>query len=148
MKKYLNIDGTEKILELYKCWPSDHDAEIISIFLSREKSKGKYGPTLEIKVHCFNITNELNDIGHYKTINHAQITIEFCDVVEFSLAHSFGTQNPLSSMSIDDIRSHQLENINYKVEFCAHLTSDVDFKCSSINILSLEEGIPIGSIYA
>ncbi|VAX04484.1 hypothetical protein MNBD_GAMMA19-2114 [hydrothermal vent metagenome] len=99
-------------------------------------------------LHGFEMTTELNDKGHYKTINHAQIEFKFYDVVEFSLTHGFGTQNSLSGISIEDIRSHQLEGINYSVGFDAHLNSDVEFKCSSISVVSVEEGIPNESIYA
>ncbi len=148
MEKYLNIDGSEKIVELYGGWPSFHDSEVLSVSLDRGKEKGEFGPSLTIKLHGFAMTNELNDKGHYKTVNHAQITFQFYDVVEFSLTHGFGTQNPLSGVSIEDIRSHQLERINYSVGFDAHLNCDIEFKCSSILVVSVEEGIPNESIYA
>lgn len=148
MDKYLNIEGSEKILKLYGGWPSFHDSEILSVNLGRAKTKGKYGPTVTIKLHGFVMTNEIDDKGHYKTVDHAQIVFQFYDVVEFELTHGFGTQNPLSEVSIEDIRSHQLEDINYSVRFGAHLNCDVEFKCSSVTVASVVEGIPSESIYA
>lgn len=148
MGKYLNIEGSEKVLELYGEWPSFHDAEILSVNLDRGKAEKKCGPIVAIKLHGFAITNELDDKGHYKVVNHAQIVFQFYGVVEFALTHGFGTQNPLSGVSIEDIRSHQLEGINYFVEFSAHLNCDIEFKCSSVVVASVEEGIPNESIYA
>lgn len=148
MDQYLNIEGSEKILELYGKWPSFHDAEILSVNLDRGKAEGKFGPTVTINLHGFEITNELNDKGHYKTVKHAQIVFQFYDVVEFELTHGFGTQNPLSGVSIEDVRSHQLEGINYSVGFGAHLNCDIELRCSSIMVASVEEGVPNESIYA
>ncbi len=148
MDKYLNIEGSEQITGLYDEWPSFHDAEVISVDLDRGKQKGKLGPTVTVKIHGFTITNELNEKGHYKTVNHAQITFQFYDVVEFSLEHGFGAQNPLAGVSIKDIRSHQLEGINYDVGFGAHFNCDIEFKCASISVVSVAKGIPNESIYA
>ncbi len=146
MKQYLNIDGTEPILEIYEEWPSFHDAEVISFCLDRNKFEGCYGPTITIKVHCFEITNQIEN-RHYKTVKHNLITFAFYDLVEFELHHGFGQQNPLSGFTIIDISSDQLENIRYKVGFDAHLNCDLSFKCSKIKILSIEESIPIDSVY-
>ncbi len=148
MVKYLNIEGSEKVLELYEEWPSFHDAEILSVNLDRQKTSGQYGPTVTIKLHTFVMTNEVDNKGYYKTIKHAQIIFQFYDVVEFELTHGFGIQNSLSDVSFKDIRSHQEEGINYAVEFCAHFNCDIDFKCSSITVIEVKEGIPNESIYA
>ena len=34
------------------------------------------------------------------------------------------------------------------VSFDAHMTCDLHFKCSKIEVLSIEGGIPVGSVYA
>lgn len=39
MDKYLKIEGSKKIVELYGGWPSFHDAEVLLINLNREKEK-------------------------------------------------------------------------------------------------------------
>jgi len=146
MNKYLNIEGSEEILSIFGRWPSFHDAEILSVFLDRNAHKGKHGPTAIIKVHCFLITNEIID-NKYRTIKHNIITFAFYDVVEFELSYGFGQQNHLSGIEILDIRSDQLENINYQINFDAHMTCDLHFKCSIIDVLSIEGGMPIGSVY-
>jgi len=51
MGKYINIEGSERILDLYGEWPTFHDSEVLSVNLDREKENGKYGPTVTIKVH-------------------------------------------------------------------------------------------------
>jgi Immunity protein 50 len=142
MDRYLDIAGSEQILSIYGEWPSFHDAEIISVFLDRKRYEGKYGPTVKVHVHCFEITNEIVD-GHYKTINHNVINFAFYDVVEFEL-NGFDHQNILSGLNIKNIRSYQLENINYQVNF----TCGLHFQCSTIEILTVETGIPNDSVYA
>ena len=148
MRQYLNIEGSEGILDLYGEWPLFHDSEILSVNLDRGKTEGNYGPTVTIKIHGFQMTNEIDEQGQYKTVKHAQIVFQFYDVVEFELTHGFGTQNPLWGVSVEDIRSHQLEGINYSVGFGAHLNCDIEFKCASITVKSVDEGIPSESIYA
>lgn len=147
MNKYLNIEGSEKILSIFQEWPSFHDAEILSVVLDRNAFKGQYGPTVTVRLHCFQITNEVVN-NQYRTVKHNVVTFAFYDVVEFNLGHGFGQQNPLSGFTILDIRGDQLENINYNVSFDAHMTGDLHFKCSKIEVLSVEGGIPDGSVYA
>lgn len=146
MNKYLNIDGTEELLRIFGEWPSFHDAEILSVLLDRNPQDGRYGPTITVKVHCFQMTSEVVD-GYYKTIKHNVVTFAFYDVVEFHLSYGFGQQNSLSEFFISDIRADQLENINYKVSFDAHTNCDLNFKCSKIEVLSMEPRIPDGSVY-
>jgi hypothetical protein len=147
MNRYLNIAGSEGILGIFEVWPSFHDAEIISVLLDRNSCKGQYGPTVTIKLHCFQISNEV--VGNqYKTIKHNIVTFAFYDVVNFNLGYGFGQQNSLSGFTISDIRGDQLENINYKVCFDAHTTCDLHFNCSKLEVLSIESGIPVGSVYA
>ena len=147
IKQHLNIDGSEYVFKIYEKWPSFHDAEIISLNLDRAKSEGSYGPTVIVEIHYFEITNEVVN-NHYKTVKHNIIKLSFYDVVEFELDHGFGQQNPLSGITIIDIRRDQLENIHYKVSFDAHMNCDLRFKCSTIKVLSIEEGMPDGSVYA
>lgn len=147
MNKYLNIEGSEKILSIFRGWPSFLDAEILSVVLDRNAFKGQYGPTVKVNLHCFQFTNEIVD-NHYRTINHNIVTFAFYDVVEFNLGYGFGQQNQLSGFTISDIRGDQLENINYNVSSDAHMTCDLHFKCSNIEVLSIEGGIPVGSVYA
>ena len=147
MNKYLNIEGSEEILSIFGAWPSFHDAEILSVVLDRNAFKGQYGPTVTVTLHCFQITSEIGG-NQYRTVKHNIVAFAFYDVTEFNLGHGFGQQNSLSGFTILDIRSDQLENINYNVIFDAHMTSDLHFKCSKIEVLSVEGGIPDGSVYA
>ncbi len=89
MKRYLNIDGSEQILKIHEEWPSFHDSEVISLCLDRDKLKGYFGPTITIKIHCFQITNQVVR-NHYKIVKHNIITFAFYDLVEFELHHGFG----------------------------------------------------------
>lgn len=147
INKHLNIEGSEQVLITFGGWPSFHDAEIISVFLDRNPQKGKYGPTATVALHCFQITGEVVD-NRYRTINHNIVTFAFYDVVELRLDHGFGQQNPLSELFISDVHGDQLDNISYAVIFDAHLTCDLRFKCSKIEVLSIKYGAPGDSVYA
>ncbi len=146
MNKYFDIDGTEELLKIFGEWPSFHDSEVLSVMFDRNAIKGRYGPTLIVKIHCFQITNEVIN-GCYKTINHHIIEFAFYDAVEVSLGYGFGQQNSLSGFFISDIREYQLDNVNYEVHFDGHTKCDLRFKCSKIEVQSIEPGIPEGSVY-
>jgi hypothetical protein len=68
--------------------------------------------------------------------------------VEFELKYGFGNQNSISSLWVEDIRKDQLENINFEVGIGTHSNAEVGFRCSGIEILSVEPGIPSDSVYA
>ena len=93
------------------------------------------------------MTSEIDERGYYKTINHATITFYFTDVVDFELKYGFGNQNPISDLSITDIRKDHLENINYAVGIGSSINAELEFRCASIEILSIEAGVPDGSGY-
>jgi hypothetical protein len=148
MCDYTGIKNHEAVLKHYGSWPSFHDAELISILLDRDKGEGLYGPTATIKIHAFNMTDQVDERGYYIAADHAVITFYFTDIVEFELQYSFGNQNPISELYIEDIRSHQLENINYAVHIDTDLSAEIRFKCAGIEVKSVEGGIPDGSVYA
>ena len=62
------IPSASALVEWFGYWPSFHDAEVLSILLKREGESC-------VKVHTFQMTNDLNASGHYGCIKH--VTVNF-----------------------------------------------------------------------
>ena len=148
MSNYAGIKNHEAVLKQFGCWPSFHDAEILSILLDRKKGEGLCGPTATIKIHAFIMTDEVDEHGYCKTINHAVVAFYFTDVVQFELKYGFGNQKSMSSLWVEDIRKDQMENIDFSVSIGTTSNAEVGFRCSGIEVLSVEPGIPEDSAYA
>ena len=136
------------VVQLYGEWPSFHDAEVLSIALDRSSSEKGFGPFLKARVHCFTLTSEITEGGVYRTISHAVLTITFCEVIELEWQYGFGSQNSLSTLIIEPVTYEKQPRARYKVRFVAHETCDLQFLCSSIEVVDVLPGIPEESVYA
>ncbi len=149
MTQFLGIDGSEQLIDIYGEWPSFHDAEILLICLDRnyyDEINHSYRPAITIKIHCFNLTNDIIE-GKYKTTKHHSITLIFTGLVEFEFKYGFGNQNVVSDIIITDISSHQLEDIKYSIYIDSMTQCELQFQCHKTKVLSIEAGIPMCSIY-
>jgi hypothetical protein len=88
------IEGKSKVVEWFGKWPAFHDAEIVSLELVR------YGNSI-LKIHTWNITNQLNEKGYYVTDKHAVVSFTLIDVINLEL-FGFG-QNVISELEIEQI---------------------------------------------
>jgi hypothetical protein len=68
------IKNEKALTDIFGRWPSFHDAEIISIYLDRS---GQDGPSLEAKIHLFEMTNRVDAKGYYVLKNHILVTFRF-----------------------------------------------------------------------
>src|SRR5690349_8078454 len=88
------IAGAHKLVEVFGYWPSFHDSEVLWVRLDRKPTGDGYGPTLEVLVHTFEMTSEVNSGGHYVLRNHVLVHLQFLDVVELHM-DGFNHQNAL-----------------------------------------------------
>ena len=112
-------------------WPSFHDAEIISMRLERA---GEDTPYLEVDIHVFEMTKEIDAKGYYVLKNHTRVTFRFCEI---SLEHLkwFNHQNVLSDLIIQESnrtdKEHPIEVVMPSSYGC-----EVKLECERIKIVS------------
>jgi len=80
------IQGSEKLTRIFGYWPSFHDAEIIDLHFWRgvvEPDQGRYDfPVLTLKIHVWELTNDVNSNGFLVLKHHTITTLRFFDVDE------------------------------------------------------------------
>src|SRR6266550_5444997 len=93
------IEHSDKLTGIFGRWPSFHDAEVLRLALDRT---GPEGPTLDVQIHVFAATSEVDSTGHYVLKNHTLVTLRFTEVAVENLQW-FNKQNVLFELAIVDI---------------------------------------------
>ena len=91
------IVNSRRLVERFGFWPSFHDAEVVSLTLDR---RGENGPTAELLVHTWAMTDKIDERGYYVLENHTLVRFMLEKVVscEFS---ELNRQNVLFGLSIE-----------------------------------------------
>ena len=87
--------------------PSFHDAEVLVLELDRG------GATCRLRVHAFEITNEVDPAGYCVLARHALVSFVLSGVTDLELA-GFNHQNVLSGLSI----SREVDGYRVELEPC------------------------------
>lgn len=73
------IQGSEKLINIFGYWPSFHDAEVIELNFWRgnvDPDVGSYDfPVLTVKLHLWEITDDLNGQGYFGRVKHTLTTM-------------------------------------------------------------------------
>jgi hypothetical protein len=141
-----SVAGSEKLTALFGYWPSFHDAEVVEIRLRRGDAQAPF-PTLAARVHVFEMTDEIARSGAYVCRHHCIVELLFVDVVQLEL-DDFNHQNALMGLEIAEVSERQLERVKFEVHFDGAYGTDLRFSCRSVEVVSVEPGLPPGSVYA
>jgi hypothetical protein len=99
-----SIQGSEKLTAIFGYWPSFHDAEVIELHFWRgdvDTERERYVfPVLTVKLHAWELTNEVDERGYLVLRHHTMTTLRFHDVDEFKM-ESFNHQNAIFGLSIE-----------------------------------------------
>lgn len=138
------VKGHEKLTAVYDGWPSFHDSEVLSIHLDRE------GPAIEMRVHLFEGFREENS-DRISWRNHTVATLKFSRVVEVQL-DGFNNQNVIFDFAIESVAKEpgvaMWDGPAYRIEIDSSYGVGGSFICRSIEVVSVERGIPPGSTYS
>lgn len=135
------IENSEALTEVFGRWPSFHDAEILWIHFDRDGQCGYSGPTLETRIHVFEMTSEVNAQGGYVLRHHTLVTLRFLQVDNFN-ADGFNHQNVLWGLEITDVSERQLENIRFQVRFPSSYGLEMAFICKAIMVVATDAYSP------
>lgn len=140
------ITGSEKLVAKFGYWPTFHDAEVLWAKLDRHPQGEGFGPTFDVLIHAFEMTNEVGPDGHYVLRHHVLVHLLFRDVAELRL-EGFNNQNALFGLAMSDIRERQLEHLQFEVRFDSAYGMDSLFQCHAVEVISVtpcsKDGEPI-----
>jgi hypothetical protein len=123
---------------------SFHDAEVHRIVLDRS---GPDGPTLEIQIHVFQMTREVDLSGHYISRNHVLISMRFTRICLQQL-EGFNHQNVLSCLNIFPINPEENEGLGIGVELPSLYGMEATFQCAECEITDIQPFEPSAKLLA
>ena len=140
------IQGSEKLTSIFGYWPSFHDAEIIDLHFWRgvvEPDQGRYDfPVLTLRIHVWDLTNEVNSKEFLVLKHHTLTTLQFCDVDEFRM-EGFNHQNAILGLSV----THQQRAKGPSPCFVVHLEPafgmGASFSCLRVEVV---DAIPCSEV--
>src|SRR5437016_1927358 len=87
------LGNTEAVVKAFGYWPSFHDAPVVSF----QYSEGSPG-TVELTLHGWEMTSELDAQGYYKLIKHHLVRFTFHEISDADL-RQFVPENLLFGLS-------------------------------------------------
>src|SRR5438876_371756 len=91
-----HITGADRLTSRLGVWPSFHDAEVMRLVLERG---GANGPTAEMVVHVWRMTDKVDDRGYYVLEKHSLVQFRFERIASIELSE-FNDQNVLSRLEV------------------------------------------------
>ncbi|HKG14518.1 MAG TPA: Imm50 family immunity protein [Pyrinomonadaceae bacterium] len=131
MSSAAGITNVEALTDIFGRFPSFHDAEIHSLRLERG---GDGGPSLEAKIHVFEMTAETDESGRYVLKNHTLVTFRFTDVVMVEV-NGFNGQNVLALLDIVEVEPGENEGCRFEVRMPSVYGCEAHFGCREVMVV-------------
>lgn len=126
------IENAEMVTAIFGKWPSFHDAEVVSILLNRE---GADGPFLEATIHVSQMTSDIDEKGHFRSIHHTLVTLRFTHILLVGLKW-FNGQNVLSNLYIEPLTNGDSEERGaFNILFGSSYGVEAEFNCDRIVVV-------------
>jgi hypothetical protein len=125
------VNNGDVLVETFGRWPSFHDAELVSLLLTREHENIV---SLEAKIHVFETTPTVGSSGAYVSRNHVLVTFKFSGVREDISIRWFNHQNVIAALHIN--RQQSAEPL-VQVEIPSLYGADVSFTCDAVEVTSV-----------
>jgi hypothetical protein len=119
------VEHSDRVTSIFGAWPSFHDAEVVRLVLDRT---GPEGPTLEVQIHVFAATSEVDSTGHFVLKNHTLVTLRFTEVALETL-EGFNHQNALFELSISEVAPGAQHDRRLRVEMPSSYGLEATFDC-------------------
>ena len=123
------IENAGLIESIFGRWPSFHDAEIHDIVITRDCDSGAQ---MDIKVHHWELTSEVDTTGHYVLRHHTLSTMRFIGISDLALI-GFNHQNVLWDIEISEVAA---PGSGFAVSLPSSFGCEASFKCRQIRVLS------------
>jgi len=117
------VEKSELLVEAMGCWPSFHDARVLSI--SRLQN------SCVATIHVFEMTREVDSQGYFILRNHHRIEMSMLGVHSDSLPRHY-TGDVLSALAI------RREGDLIRVDFESHLDNDGSIVCERVRLLGVD----------
>ena len=140
-----HIENSERITDIFGCWPSFHDAEIINLHLWRgdvdpERNTWIF-PVLTLEIDHWEMTNEVDGEGFLCIRNRTHSTLEFRDVHAIEM-NGFNQTNAIMELQIERVERSTPPSPRFLVRIPAAWGMHATFECLAIKVL---QSLPLPS---
>ena len=136
------IEGSEKLTRIFGYWPSFHDAEVMELKFWRGEVNPEVGlytfPVLTVKLHLWEMTNDVNTKGFLVLQKHTLATIRFHDVLK-SRIEGFNHQNAILGLDIGQEERSEGPSPVFQVSFRPAFGIDATLSCLRVELI---EAVP------
>jgi hypothetical protein len=135
------FDGSTKITDVFGYWPTFHDAEVHEIHLDRGHGNSVNSsyvfPILTVKIHVFEMTDQVNSAGYYVLVKHTLVTLRFHGIDECRL-DDFNHQNAILGLTVSESALGPRKVPVREVRMEAAFGLDASFKCEMCEVVAVE----------
>ena len=121
----MSFENSSALTVVFGGWPSFHDAEVLRLHLDRP---GSEGPILEIAIHVFEMTKDVDSKGYSVLRRHTEVTLRFTRVRSLRV-ESFNGQNVLSSLDVAQVDPGKSEGRRLRVRMPSSYGMEAEFEC-------------------
>lgn len=149
MNPTTEVQGAERLVEIFGGWPSFHDSEVLEFQLDRHGRDEFEGPVLRIRFHLFQGRRDAEAASGVSWYNHTQATLRFSNVCELEIG-DFNNQNAISDLQFEDAGAHPHGSgvRAYRVTIQPSYGLGGSFLCGAIEVSEIQPGAPTGSVYS
>lgn len=131
------IAGAEQLVRVFGSWPSFHEAEVRWLQLDlRPSGQGQYGPTLDVLIHTFELTDEVGADWRQMRRCHVLAHLRFTEVADLRL-DAFSYRHELVGLTLTDLRDRQMERVRWAVAFDPSEGVGASFQCFAVEVVSV-----------
>lgn len=131
----MQFKGSELVTERFGRWPDFHDAEVKRIALTTPAKVGDLA-SLQMDLHCWELTSEIDETGHCKLKNQSLVTFLFEHLDDISL-ENFNHQNAINALEIESLGPEVIGKVAWRVALDPSFGIELELSCQRIEILSV-----------
>ena len=131
----MQFEGKSLVMDRFGYWPDFHDAEIKYFALWTPSKVGDLA-SAEMKIHCWELTSELDETNHYVLKNHSLVTFSFLHIEGISM-DGFNHQNAIFSLNITDLAPEKTGVVAWEIQVEPSFGVELELKCQRIVVDSV-----------
>jgi len=93
------IHNVHLLTDIFGRFPTFHDSEVLRITLDRGE-RGSFGPSLEVAIHLFEMTADVDENNKFVLKNHVSVVFRFSEITNLRI-DDFNSQNVINELIID-----------------------------------------------
>ncbi len=144
MEVHEHIVGFEQLVAIFGYWPSFHDSTVVWLRVDRQESPLGPGPTFEVMIHAFEMTNETDTHGNLVLRNHVLVHLRFAGVYDFR-CDSFYRDYQLMELNIYEPGSPEPGHPLFRVDLnSVYGNEGIHFRCRRMEVASVTKCDQVG----